>query len=367
MAKRMPIGKFVEELVAALNRGDGYIMGSYGQNPRTGYLDLSVPESKCKSSWKENGWYYTQYSGSQRTAALKWRKKCTRVWDCNGMAEGIYELHTGVCINSKARYNYSGWCSVKGSGMIPAKYRVPGAAVFWSNSGASSIHHVAYLWKPVTAGKPDGDWYIIEAKGVAYGVVKSKLLSRKPNFWGIMDKYFDYEGTGTASAGETVQGTVSGEMRSAGPKEQGTGEASVDGLRYGDEGTDVRDMQRKLMRLGYDLPKYGADGDFGSETLKALKDFQQDHGLDLTGVYDAATRDALAKALDGRKYVVITGNSVNVRSAPGTDSRILGVAHRGDVLPCRGEVRAWEGRDWYRVAHGNGDGWVSSRYSRLEG
>ena len=27
MAKRMPIGKFVEELVAALNRGDGYIMG----------------------------------------------------------------------------------------------------------------------------------------------------------------------------------------------------------------------------------------------------------------------------------------------------------------------------------------------------
>ena len=80
MAKRMPTKLFVRELEAALNRGDGYIMGSYGQNPRTGYLDLT--KTDVKSAWKENGWYYTQYSGSQRTQALKWRKKCTRVWDC---------------------------------------------------------------------------------------------------------------------------------------------------------------------------------------------------------------------------------------------------------------------------------------------
>jgi uncharacterized protein YgiM (DUF1202 family) len=343
MAKRIPIGKFVDELVAALNRGDGYIMGSYGQNPRTGYLDLSVPESKCKSSWKENGYYYTQYSGSQRTAALKWRKKCTRVWDCNGMAEGIYELYTGTCINSKARHNYAEWCSVKGSGLIPASFRVPGAAVFWSNSSAGSIHHVAYLWKPVKEGKPEGDWYIIEAKGVAYGVVKSKLNSRKPNFWGLMDKYFDYENT-------TVE-TPS--------------EPAVDGLRYGDEGADVRDMQRKLMRLGYALPKYGADGDFGSETLKALKDFQQDHGLTMTGVYDAATREAMAKALDTRKYVVITGSSVNVRSAPGTDSRVLGVAHESDSLDYQDVIQPHDGRDWYLVVFKGENAWVSSKYSRI--
>ena len=89
MAKRMPTRLFVRELEAALTRGDGYIMSSYGQNPRTGYLDLS--KTDVKSAWKENGWYYTQYSGSQRTQALKWRKKCTRVWDCAGMAEGIYD------------------------------------------------------------------------------------------------------------------------------------------------------------------------------------------------------------------------------------------------------------------------------------
>ena len=189
--ERVAISTFVAELAAALNRHDGYIMGAYGQNPRTGYLDLSI--TKCKSSWEPNGYYYTQYSGKQRDKALYWRAHATRVWDCNGMAEGIYEIHTGTCIDSKARYNYAQWCSPKGSGMIPAQYRVPGAAVFWSDSGASSIHHVAYLWKPVNDGHPDGDWLIIEARGVMYGVVSGKLYSRKPNFWGLMAKYYDYD------------------------------------------------------------------------------------------------------------------------------------------------------------------------------
>ena len=147
MSKKMPTRELVYELVAALNRGDGYIMGAYGQNPRTGYLDLSVPESKCKAAWKPTGSMYTQYlnekeykTKKQYNKALHWRKVCTRVWDCNGLAEGIYELFSGECINSKARFNYSQWCDPKGKGTIPVERRVPGAAVFWSNGAAASIH-----------------------------------------------------------------------------------------------------------------------------------------------------------------------------------------------------------------------------------
>ena len=29
------------------------------------------------------------------------------------------------------------------------------------------------------------------------------------------------------------------------------------------------------MKLGYELPDYGADGEFGAETKEALMDFQQ--------------------------------------------------------------------------------------------
>ena len=361
MAKRMPINLFVAELVAALNRKDGYIMASYGQNPRTGYLDLSVPDSKCKSSWKENGWYYAQYSGDQRTAALAWRKKCTRVWDCNGMAEGIYEIWSGVCINARARNNYAGWCGVKGKGLIPAKYRVPGAAVFWGSS-TSSIHHVAYLYKPVKAGEPSGDWYIIEARGVKYGVVKTKLLSRSPDYWGLMDKYFDYSGEAVP---ETPAETVIVE-RVLGSRI----------LRNGAEGADVREMQAGLIRLGYDLGKWGADGDFGDCTEMAVRRFQADCGLEVDGEFGPKSLEAfeglladLDKPRDAPRYVVIEGGNCYVRSGPGTNSKAIGVAMRGEKLPFDGVID--EETRWLLVQYTpNGEaapvnGWVSPKYGRL--
>ena len=355
MAKRMPANLFVKELEAALKRGDGYIMASYGQNPRTGYLDLSVPESKCKSAWKPTGWYYAgQYSGKQLKQALKWRKECTRVWDCNGMAEGIYEIYSGVCINARARNNYASWCGVKGKGLIPAKYRVPGAAVFWSNSGASSIHHVAYLWKPVKAGHPEGDWYIIEAKGVMYGVVQSKLYSRKPNFWGLMDRYFNYDLTATEPEQPVTVAPTPGSRV----------------LKNGSEGEDVKQMQSTLIRLGYDLGKWGADGDFGDCTEQAVEAFQRASGLDDTGIFDAATCDALEKALaaldkpaEAPRYVIIEGGNCYVRSAPNTDGKKLGVAHRGDKLPFGGVID--EETRWLLVEYKGQNGWVSGKYGRL--
>lgn len=50
-------------------------------------------------------------------------------------------------------------------------------------------------------------------------------------------------------------------------------------LVKGMSGKAVEMMQNLLLALDYDLPKYGADGDFGSETENALLLFQEDHGL----------------------------------------------------------------------------------------
>jgi hypothetical protein len=142
-------------------------------------------------------------------------------------------------------------------------------------------------------------------------------------------------------------------------------------LRRGDKGEDVKELQNDLMKLGYSLPKYGADGDFGGETEKAVRTFQLDHGLLADGVMQKDDFDALFKALDGDapahvvQNVEITGDSVNVRSAPGTSSRVLGVVHKGDILPYQGETRNVDGRDWYLVDFKNENGWVSSKYARL--
>ena len=47
--------------------------------------------------------------------------------------------------------------------------------------------------------------------------------------------------------------------------------------RKGDKGAEIKLIQQALMQLGFDLGKYGADGDFGSTTERQVKAFQQNY------------------------------------------------------------------------------------------
>ncbi len=136
----------------------------------------------------------------------------------------------------------------------------------------------------------------------------------------------------------------------------------VPGLRRGDKGDDVRAMQRALLIWdGECLPKYGADGDFGGETEAALKRFQAEKGLPETGIYDATTERALT-GIGRPQTLLITGGSVYVRSAPNTDSRILGVVHQGDTLPYQGQDSE---NGWHLVEYLGENAWVSGKYSTI--
>lgn len=64
-------------------------------------------------------------------------------------------------------------------------------------------------------------------------------------------------------------------------------------LRQGDKGEPVRELQNMLLRHGYSLPRYGADGDYGNETVIAVKAFQRSNGLDDDAVVGAKTWAAL--------------------------------------------------------------------------
>lgn len=336
--KRMPIGEFVKELEAAMNRKDGYIMGATGQDPK---------------KWSETSWWYTQYndSATKKAKALYWRENAKRVWDCNGLAEGIYKDWCGNDINTKARYNYSGWCHTKGTGTIPVQHRVPGAAVFWGNQ-ASTITHVAYLYEPVVAGKPDGDWFIIEARGVLYGVVKTKMSSRKPNFWGIMDKYFDYGDMSTESV-----------IPNTGVPRYALGDRL---LKKGMKGEDVKELQEALNKLGYSCGT--PDGDFGANTDEAVRKFQRAKGLVVDGQYGAKSHEAMKLALSsvsdlieqvpaiGADMVTITGSTVNIRRGPGSSYKVFKVSRKGDKF----EVVNTSG--WMCVKHEDTVCWVSEKY-----
>ncbi len=55
-------------------------------------------------------------------------------------------------------------------------------------------------------------------------------------------------------------------------------------LRKGSKGTAVRILQQALLDAGMSLPVFGVDGDFGTETETAVKDFQRASGLSGVGV-----------------------------------------------------------------------------------
>lgn len=55
-------------------------------------------------------------------------------------------------------------------------------------------------------------------------------------------------------------------------------------LKKGSKGDTVKALQKQLIALGYDVGKKGADGDFGSATLAAVKAFQKANGLKADGV-----------------------------------------------------------------------------------
>lgn len=171
----------------------GYTLGGDGRVADDAYLRnrarIAYPDS-----WES---YY------KRT--LKWLGR--PVYDCNSLAEAFYKAQTGVNIDTKAKTNYASWCSYKsptapdkGLAAIP---QMPGVALF-SGTSASSITHVGFLLHKYGSGPLD--WYVLEARGADYGVVITKLAGRGWAWWGVMDKYFDYDLDNTWAPDEDAKG-----------------------------------------------------------------------------------------------------------------------------------------------------------------
>lgn len=140
-------------------------------------------------------------------------------------------------------------------------------------------------------------------------------------------------------------------------------------LRNGCEGDDVKDVQSALLQLGYDLGKWGADGDFGDCTEIAVEMFQRAHGLTVDGIVGPSTLVALDAALAeldaptvNAQSVRIEGGQCWVRSAPNTNGTKLGIVKAGTVLTYGGETSQ---TGWLLVEYDGKNGWVSGKYGKL--
>jgi peptidoglycan hydrolase-like protein with peptidoglycan-binding domain len=99
---------------------------------------------------------------------------------------------------------------------------------------------------------------------------------------------------------------------------QGAGTKPATGLSVptGRQGPEVADVQKVLLALGYKLPQHGVDGVRGSETVAAVKEFQQANGLAVDGDPGPETIAAMNKVVanKGIKIEKSTAKDVKVSS-----------------------------------------------------
>lgn len=147
--------------------------------------------------------------------------------------------------------------------------------------------------------------------------------------------------------------------------------------KRGSEGADVKTMQAYLIALGISCGSYGADGDFGSATEKAVSAFQSANGINSTGIADKSTLAAIKARAEGASAppsadggspdysapdtqgggtLIVTGDDVNIRTGPGTSFESVGKVNKGDKLvPAKPE-------GWTAIEHGGAVRWISSQY-----
>lgn len=98
-------------------------------------------------------------------------------------------------------------------------------------------------------------------------------------------------------------------------------------LKKGSTGTAVKTLQNMLMKIGYVLPKYGADGDFGAETESAVISFQRVQRITADGVVG---KDTWYK-LDVAYAAALAPKPVEPIPVPNTDTASIIVSRGRDL------------------------------------
>lgn len=262
--------------------------------------------------------------------------------------------------NSMFRYAKSKGCAW---GTISTLPEVPGLAL--TKNG-----HVGYYI---------GNGWAVEWEGFTYGCVKTQVCKRSWTHWYALP-FIDY-GDAIKTAPVRIPDTAATEYT--------LGSRS---LANGSKGTDVKTLQELLLQLGFSLPKYSADGSFGSETATAVKAFQSKNGIKADGIYGSETHAALMAAvadqdeaqspsepvkpddtvqtpetpdvpLTAPKKVSIVCNSGTVNIRAGNDTKYSRITATKNGASFEWVATAKNG--WHAVVVNRQVGWVSGEFSSI--
>jgi len=270
----------VDKFEYALDNKWGYIWGAAGilwtEAKQKQKVDYMV--NKYGTSWKKNSEAKQDNYYNAAVYGSKWIGHY--VADCSGLfAWAFAKLGGSIAHGSNSIYDR--YCTEKGKLTNEVRKTIkPGTAVF---TGDSKSHGHIGLYV--------GNGKVIEASGTQAGVCVSNLSASKWTYWGeLRGVTYDTEGSSTE-------------------------DVSLPTLRRGDKGESVKKMQELLLERGYKLPKYGADGDFGSETESAVKAFQRDWGLKQDGVVGELTWQMLISSPTKPKFYSVTVTGLTLDEA----------------------------------------------------
>lgn len=71
-------------------------------------------------------------------------------------------------------------------------------------------------------------------------------------------------------------------------------------LKNGSRGNDVKELQKRLRELNYNIGKWGVDGIAGTDTINAVKRYQRNNGLVADGIVGLRTAHALGWTYSGK-------------------------------------------------------------------
>ncbi|WP_226035581.1 peptidoglycan recognition protein family protein [Aquibacillus saliphilus] len=72
---------------------------------------------------------------------------------------------------------------------------------------------------------------------------------------------------------------------------------SANYLQNGDKGIEVKNLQKRLIKAGYELPKFGVDEHFGDETESAVREMQKKNKITVDGLYGSESESKLSDEL----------------------------------------------------------------------
>lgn len=139
--------------------------------------------------------YYEEHYGPSGMTRARY-DALTATWkptdyatDCQGLLDAWLTYEAGEKTDINADYNYRYWCEEKGRLEDVDRPYCIGEALFMQSKSSDRMTHVGW----VCGFGDDGDPLVVEARGIAYGVVITKLSKRPWTHRGLMTKKFSYE------------------------------------------------------------------------------------------------------------------------------------------------------------------------------